>query len=200
MQVRKNHEKVTSQHNTKLFSWLQKYSSVDQYEIRRRGEKLMTKVLFSTKSERKSGKKKIRVKHQREKERESCWNYRVNVIDTLDTLTIRVICTGSGKEGRSTGRIHVLRSKQFTNKTCCWFLWKCLNLRTANILILSSETARNSIDFLTNHWMTGKMWIKSIPCRDIWWGSSRCGHCIPWRTRTSFSVKALFQCKRQSSS
>ena len=69
--VRENHEKVTSEHNTKLFSWLQKYSSVDQYFIRRRGEKERReaddKGILLTESERKSSKKKIRVKHQRER-------------------------------------------------------------------------------------------------------------------------------------
>ena len=80
--VRENHEKVTSEHNTKLFSWLQKYSSVDQYFIRRRGEKERReaddKGILLTESERKSSKKKIRVKHQREREKvveiiESTW-------------------------------------------------------------------------------------------------------------------------------
>jgi hypothetical protein len=90
---------------------------------------------------------------------------------------------------RRTERWKVCLEKIFTDECC--LLWKWLNRRTANILILSWESARNSIDFLTNHCMTGKMWIKSIPCSDIWWGSSRWGHCIPWRTRTSFSVRAL---------
>ena len=80
----------------------------------------------------------------------------------------------------------------FTENKNDWCLrWKCLNRRTANIWIPSWESARNSIDFLTNHWITGKMWIKSIPCSDIWWGCSRWGHCMLCRTRTSFSVKAL---------
>lgn len=50
------------------------------------------------------------------------------------------------------------------------------------------QRTRHHTEALT--WITGNMWIKSIPW--IWWGSSWWGHCIFGRTETIFSDSALF--------